>query len=330
MDYLKKNLTHDFNYEYELKDKIGDGGNAKVFKCKNKSDNAEYAVKIFDRTVLFDGGIKINQKDVVQEMRHEVRLLSSLKHENIIKFYESFESFNYLHMIMEYLPGKDLYDYIQDVSKSTIKFSGISSGLPEIEARMMFHHILRGLHYLHDKNIVHRDIKAENVWISNPIQSLSTSFSLPKVKLLDFGLARRLDEYGGKLYDYAGSEYYVAPEVMRCKRNDKYQVNYNSDSYGTKVDCWSAGILLYAMIFARYPSKGEDDQYYFTHCTDGIAENTTISNSLKNLLYSLLELDPKVRLSTDQALKHEWFDPILSIAFDSSEDVIHNNNKYYS
>lgn len=185
-------------------------------------------------------------------MRYEVGLLRSLKHENIIKFYESYESFNNLHIIMDYHPGKDLFDFIQDASTSFLSISGFSRGLPEFEARVMFKQILRGLDYLHEKNIVHRDIKAENVWVSCPVQIASVPDSVPILKLLDFGLARKLDEHGGMMYDYGGSEYYAAPEVVKCKSNVEYLPRKDLASYGTKADCWSAGILLFAMIFARY------------------------------------------------------------------------------
>lgn len=240
----------------------------------------------------------------------DVDILQSLSHPNIIRCVEVFSSLNTVQLVMEYIPGKDLFDYIQEECGGNHR--GPSGGISEVLTQSIVHQVLSAVNYMHCQGIIHRDIKAENVWIANTcLYGSMHPFSFPTVKLLDFGLAERVNREGRSLSGYAGSKYYAAPEVFRC-RSEEAPVSFKTLSYGSKADCWSIGILLFAMLYAEYPvfgADGDEDadflgEDYYLHCTEGIDQS--ISDAARDLLLRLLVLEERDRASAAEALEHVW------------------------
>lgn len=218
-----------------------------------------------------------NQKTVLQ-ITEEISLLKSVSHPNIVAMQDVFfdKKNETVCLIMQLVPGGDLYDYIVR-----------TNGLPEHESQFIFYQLLLAIDYLHSKNICHRDLKAENVLIDS-------SFPFSKVLIADFGLSRQLAGDYQMMRTQCGTLSYLAPEVLD-----------NQNGYNTRIDCWALGVLLYVLITASLPfSNTQSTQpkiVQFTHYAF-----RDVSPSLTDLIAKLLDVDPETRLTVGQALKAHW------------------------
>jgi serine/threonine protein kinase len=203
--------------------------------------------------------------------RREVCILKSLNHKNIISFIDSFTNDQYLCLIMEKTQACELFEKV--ISEKRLR---------EREAAFIFSQVMEAILYLHSLNIVHRDIKAENVLVHAD----------GSVKLIDFGLSVRLRAAKEQLKEIVGSAHYIAPEML-------------SHSYGKEVDVYSAGIMLYLMIFGYYPFDGSEEKIFqlIKFGTPNLG-NDSLSPHAIAFLGLLLEKDPGVRLTAGQALEH--------------------------
>ena len=153
-----------------------------------------------------------------REIRNEIDILKKLSHPNIVKIYEFYVSENHYYIITEYCKEGELFSYIKN------KYS-------ERQLAVLFYQVFSGLWYLHENKILHRDIKLENIMISEKEKDNSTGEELFWVKIIDFGTAK-LFEKNKKEKDVVGSSYYIAPEVLK-------------QNYNEKCDTWSVGVILY-------------------------------------------------------------------------------------
>lgn len=220
-------VANDINFEskYELMQEIGRGGFSVVYKCRERATSIVYACKIVDLRPM-----KLRSKFNPSRLRREVDIMKRLKHDNIIKFIEVFETANELYLIMEFCPGKELFDVI--LSKSCFS---------EDEARPVFAQMASALFYLHSLNIIHRDIKPENVLMID-----GDGRTPPVVKLLDFGLSKNAGDGRSAAKTFVGTPCYLAPEVEFTSKG-------SGGTYGVAADCWSLGAVLYVMLVARFP-----------------------------------------------------------------------------
>lgn len=180
------------------------------------------------------------------------------------------------------LKGGDLFDAITLANKYT-----------EVDATQMIHDLSSALSYLHSLNIVHRDVKPENLLISdtNGIKSL---------KLGDFGLAVEIED-NERLYSVCGTPTYVAPEILA------------ETGYGKEVDIWAAGVITYILLcgFPPFANEDNDQDLLFDQILSGSFEFTqpfwdTISDSAKELITEMLEVDPNRRITAAQVIDHRW------------------------
>lgn len=221
-------------------------------------------------------------------MSNEIEILQSLNHKNIIKLFDVVEDKDSIQLIMEYIPGQDLFSIIE---AATLFQDDLVSGLSEVDAKAVFSQVLEGVRYLHANQIVHNDLKPENIWISGDKDQIF-------VKILDFGLSAKLSCKDAACHSgSSGTVEYAAPELSA-----KFSSSRKSVKDMLKADCWSLGILLYVMLFAEYPSFGEAAGRLF------LAEHrrSSVSPSAWDLLSRLLTLDPSQRLSALDALNHDW------------------------
>lgn len=175
---------------------------------------------------------------------------------------------------MELICGGDLLSFVRKRTK-----------LNETTAKFIFRQIMEALQYIHSQNIIHRDIKLDNILID-----LGNN-----VKICDFGVSRTVRS-GDIMHDQCGTPAYIAPEILK---------NLGYEGFG--VDVWSAGVVLYAMLSGTVPFKANNMSDLHRLILKGnYAPIKDISDEAISLLSNLLEVDPKKRLTVDQVLNHSW------------------------
>ena len=262
-----------FFYKYELKDEIGVGSTSKCFRCVRKADGMVFACKVIDKS-----NIEAKFTGLLGQFLTEIKVLKALHHENIIHLEDDFETSDRIYLVMEMMSGGELFDYV--VAKGT---------LSEEEASELIRKICSAVAHMHANNIIHRDLKPENLL-------LTASGKNAQVKLIDFGLAKVMHEDTAVLF---GTKGYLAPEMLQRSNYDK------------SVDMWSLGVIARASVWmlpfdddsSRIISESAARKKFALRFPRWA---TTLSTSAKDLLYNLLDVDPKTRYTAEQALNHPW------------------------
>ena len=201
---------------YEILEKIGSGGMAEVFKGKDHKLNRFVAVKVLKDEFVED-------KNFVRKFKEEAQAAAGLAHPNIVNVYDVGEEMNINYIVMELVEGITLKTYIEKKGKLTVK-----------EATSIAIQVGAGLEIAHNNQIVHRDIKPQNIIISRE----------GKVKVTDFGIAKSVSS-NTNTADAMGSVHYTSPEQARGGYSD------------AKSDIYSLGIVMYEMVTGRVPFDGE-------------------------------------------------------------------------
>ncbi|XP_044078161.1 serine/threonine-protein kinase DCLK1a isoform X3 [Siniperca chuatsi] len=257
---------------YKVGRMLGDGNFAVVRECVEHSTGREYALKIINK------GKCRGKEHMIQ---NEVAILRRVKHPNIVLLIEEVDTYNELYLVMELVKGGDLFDAITSANRYT-----------ERDASGMLYNLANAIKYLHSLNIVHRDIKPENLLV---YEHADGSKSL---KLGDFGLATVVD---GPLYTVCGTPTYVAPEIIA------------ETGYGLKVDIWAAGVITYILLCGFPPFRGssDDQEVLFDQILMGQLEFPlpywdNVSETAKELIRSMLEVEVDQRYTALQVLEHPW------------------------
>ncbi|NWX23231.1 NEK5 kinase, partial [Aegotheles bennettii] len=201
--------------KYEIIKKIGEGSFGKIFLAKGKVDNERCVIKEINLTKM-----PVKEKEASQK---EVILLFKMKHGNIVTFYASLQEKNKLYIVMEYCDGGDLMQRIKMQHGMLFDENQILSWFVQISL---------GLKHIHDKKILHRDVKAQNIFLSN---------NGKVAKLGDFGIARQLNSTMEFAHTCVGTPYYLSPEI--CENRP----------YNNKTDIWSLGCVLYELCALKHP-----------------------------------------------------------------------------
>jgi len=253
---------------YILGETLGVGTFGKVKIGEHQLTKHKVAVKILNRQ-------KIKNLDVVGKIRREIQNLKLFRHPHIIKLYQVISTPTDIFMIMEYVSGGELFEYIVKHGK-----------LKEHEARRFFQQIISGVDYCHRHMVVHRDLKPENLLLDSTLH----------VKIADFGLSNMMMD-GEFLRTSCGSPNYAAPEVISGKLYA-----------GPEVDIWSCGVILYALLCGTLPFDDEHLPTLFRKIKSGVFPIPDYLNkSVVNLLCHMLQVDPLKRASIDDIKKHDWF-----------------------
>ena len=264
--------------DYLLNEEIGSGGFAKVVLGTHIPTGEKVAIKIMDKQQILSD--ELNRERVLSE----IAILKVVRHNNIIKLYEVMETPQKIYLVMEYCDGGELFDYI--VSKQH---------LSEKQACSFFQEIIDALTYLHSQNIVHRDVKPENILLESFGKSLTC-------KLIDFGISRTytLDKL---ITTPCGTASYAPPEMHR-----------GEEYYGLLSDVWSAGVLLYAMVFGYLPFCEEDEDTNIDNIIKGNYEiPDEASPELSDLLTHILDINPLTRYDLEQIKKHAWYNLVKPV-----------------
>ncbi|EFA83477.1 putative protein serine/threonine kinase [Heterostelium album PN500] len=254
---------------YRLDKTVGIGSFGKVKVAEHIKTGAKVAVKILNRN-------KIKFMRMDEKIRREIQNLKLFRHPHIIKLYEVIETPTDIFMVMEYVTGGELFDYIVKNGK-----------LPEDESRRLFQQMISGIEYCHHHMVVHRDLKPENLLL-DPTHKC--------IKIADFGLSNMMQD-GDFLKTSCGSPNYAAPEVISGKLYA-----------GPEVDVWSCGVILYAFLCAKLPFDDDHIPTLFKKIRDGVfVIPDYISPSCADLIKQMLIVDPVKRISISEIRKHPWF-----------------------
>ena len=267
--FIKGKPYKELNLEYKQGIEIGEGGFGKVRTIIHKKTGQLRAVKLIKKSKEFN--------------LDEIENLMLLNHPNILKLYEYYyDEEENIYIITEYIRGEELFNKIQEVSN----FS-------EEVAAVIIKSVLQAITYCHSRGIIHRDLKPENILV--PTGSAKIDYTL--LKIIDFG-ASVLKKDDGKISFRFGTPYYIAPEVLQ-------------ESYNEKCDVWSIGVIVYLLLVGQAPFDGENDEEI---CQKIVSEEIdyenkkikVLSKEAVDFMKKLLEKNPDKRISSAQALEHEW------------------------
>uniref|UniRef100_A0A674NKJ8 non-specific serine/threonine protein kinase n=1 Tax=Takifugu rubripes TaxID=31033 RepID=A0A674NKJ8_TAKRU len=252
-----------------------------VKRCKDKIVGIEYAAKFIKKRQS-----RASRRGVKrEEIEREVDILQQIQHPNIVALHDVFENRTDVILILELVSGGELFDFLAQ-----------KESLSEEEATQFIKQILDGVEYLHSKRIIHFDLKPENIML------LDRNVPLPHIKLIDFGLAHKI-EAGVEFKNIFGTPEFVAPEI----------VNY--EPLGLEADMWSIGVITYILLSGASPFLGESKQETLGNVSamnynfdEEFFSNT--SELAKSFISQLLEKDRRKRMSIQEALNHPWIKPL--------------------
>lgn len=217
------------------------------------------------------------------QLFREVRIMKMLDHPNIVKLYQVIETDKTLYLVMEYASGGEVFDYL--VAHGRMK---------EKEARAKFRQIVSAVQYCHQKRIIHRDLKAENLLLDAEMN----------IKIADFGFSNEFVP-GEKLDTFCGSPPYAAPELFQGKKYD-----------GPEVDVWSLGVILYTLVSGSLPFDGANLKELRERVLRGKYRIPFyMSTDCENLLKKFLVLNPAKRASLETIMKDKW----MNIGYEEDE-----------
>ena len=271
---FKENITKFSNYKekYKYISDLGEGsfGYVRLF-CDKNYPELKFAIKTLQKDLL--------QTNIILCLIDEVKILRSVDHPNIVKYFETYEEDCRIHIVTEYIPGLNLNELI-NYKQKTFK---------EEELLVLTFYILKALSFLHRMNITHRDLKPENILLSN-------ESDISSVKLIDFGLST-LEEKKKEKYR-VGSPYYMAPEMVY-------------GNYSPASDMWSLGVILYLLTTNIQPFKGKDSKEIYKNIRKGKYDKEALvkrdlNPDLINFIGKLLLVDESERLKSDAAFEDPW------------------------
>ncbi|KFO27719.1 testis-specific serine/threonine-protein kinase 1 [Fukomys damarensis] len=257
---------------------LGEGSYAKVKSAYSERLKINVAIKIIDRK-------KVPNDFLEKFLPQELRILTILNHGSVIKTYEIFETIQgKIYIVMELGAQGDLLEFIKT-----------RGALQEDDARKKFHQLSSAIKYCHDLDIVHRDLKCENLLLDKDFN----------IKLSDFGFSKCCSrDNNGRVTlskTFCGSAAYAAPEVLQG-------IPYQPKVY----DIWSLGVILYIMVCGSMPYDDsnikrmlrfqKEHRVNFPHCKH-------LTRECKDLIYRILQPDVDQRLHIDQILRHCWLQP---------------------
>ncbi|XP_029905613.1 myosin light chain kinase 2, skeletal/cardiac muscle [Myripristis murdjan] len=270
---------------------LGGGRFGQVHKCVENSSGLTLAAKI----------IKARSQKEKEVVKNEIQVMNQLNHANLIQLYAAFESRHDIILVMEYVDGGELFDRIIDENYN----------LTELDTVLFIRQICEGLQYMHKMYILHLDLKPENI--------LCVSRATNKIKIIDFGLARRYKPRE-KLRVNFGTPEFLAPEV----------INYEFVSFPT--DMWSLGVITYMLLSGLSPFLGDDDNETLNNilaCQWNFEEEEflDISEEAKDFITRLLVKSKSWRMSASESLRHPWLsDPSLHYQLHQKKNKCHSTH----
>lgn len=253
---------------------VGRGAFGTAYLAKRLSDGKEVILK----------QIPMEQMSVVdrQAALNEIKVLSMLQHPNVIEYFENFLQDKAMMIVMEYAAGGTLFEFIQAKVRS-------KTLMDEDEVAFLFAQIILPMYYVHQSQVLHRDLKSENIFLTR---------SLDHIKIGDFGISKILSSKS-KAFTVVGTPCYISPELCEGK------------PYNTKSDVWALGCILYEMCAGKRAFDAPTLPALIIRIMRGITSPLPgqYSPGVRQLLQAMLEVDPLKRPSVSEIMAHHWLAP---------------------
>ncbi|XP_069824123.1 serine/threonine-protein kinase 33 [Dendropsophus ebraccatus] len=266
---------------YTFGKKLGQGSFGVVIEATHGESGKKWAIKKVNREKAGSSAVKL--------LEREVSILKTVNHNHIIHLEEVFETPKRVYLVMELCEGGELREILARRKR-----------LSESETRHIIHSLACAIAYLHKKDIVHRDLKLENILVQSADAADSEEMML-NIKVTDFGLAVQKGGVGSEnmLQSTCGTPIYMAPEVI------------NAHDYSQQCDIWSIGVIMYMLLSGDPPFMGSSEEKLFEHIKRGdlifsSAVWQSVSEAAKDVLQKLLRVDPADRITANELLDHPW------------------------
>ncbi|KAJ1801482.1 Serine/threonine-protein kinase [Coemansia sp. RSA 2399] len=299
--------------DYELGSQIGRGSFATVYKGVNKRTNTLVAIKSVVRSSL--------TRRLLENLETEINILRTVKHPSVVELIDCLKSRNHIHLVMEYCSLGDLASYMRKRKDNPV-LRNMDGGLNMDITRSFVCQLGSAMRFLRSRDIIHRDIKTQNLLLQPPSDSYVLGESeamgdFPLIKVADFGFARNLPSTA-LAETLCGSPLYMAPEILHY------------EPYDAKADLWSIGAVIYEMMAGRPPFHASNhvelarviertnDRIVFpdekpdhprTGSNDDAVSNEPVDPILKDLVRQLLKMNPADRMLFDQFFAHPALQP---------------------
>ncbi|XP_071448538.1 phosphorylase b kinase gamma catalytic chain, skeletal muscle/heart isoform isoform X2 [Hetaerina americana] len=281
-----KDAAKEFYAKYEPKEILGRGISSTVRRCIEKETGNAYAAKIID---LSNDPNDAEGKSMLAATLEEIKILRMVAgHPYIIELHDVFESSTFIFLVFELCKNGELFDYLTTVVT-----------LSEKKTRYIMRQVFEALLHVHSMGIVHRDLKPENILLDDNLN----------VKLTDFGFAR-IVKSGEKLFEICGTPGYLAPELLRAAMYD------DTEGYDLAVDLWACGVVMYTLLVGCPPFWHRKQMVMLRNIMEGKYSFTSpewddITEAPKDLIQKLLVVEPRKRITIEDALAHPFFQIML-------------------
>ncbi|KAF7669484.1 hypothetical protein LDENG_00189670 [Lucifuga dentata] len=267
-DCVWKKNTENIQEMFDFMEELGSGAFSEVYMVKERKTGKMFAMKCVK---------KKQNRDL--SLENEIAVLRRIKHKNVVGMEDFYESRTHYYLVMQLVSGGELFDHILD--------RGVYS---EKDASRVIQQVLQAVSYLHQNNIVHRDLKPENILYYSQDEN-------SKIMISDFGLSKMINN--DIMSTACGTPGYVAPEVLAQK------------PYSKAVDCWSIGVITYILLCGYPPFYEESESRLFSKIMKAQYEFDSpfwddISESAKDFIRNMMQKNPDMRYTMEQALRHPW------------------------
>ncbi|CAD8128322.1 unnamed protein product [Paramecium sonneborni] len=266
---------------YDSNQIIGQGASSKVCLVKCKKSISLYAAKCISKRYL----LQKKSNDRINRLQQEIQILQRIEHPSFVKLYEIYQGENSYYIVTDYLEGNTLYNYIKSYPDDQ---------LPQYQIREAIKIIITALNHLDSMNIIHRDIKLENILLQKPNDITS-------LKIIDFGLAIYKQQL--QKLSVCGTPGYIAPEILKNTNNEEY--------FSEKCDIFSAGVIFYKLLTKKTLFRAENTTEIMEQnkqCQINFKEfEFKLQKEALSLLKGMLDANPQSRYSAQQCLDHPYF-----------------------
>lgn len=256
---------HKLKHRFKFEKTLGKGTYGKVKLATELETGKQVAIKTVPKS-------KIKDPQDLKRIHKEIEIMASMVHPHIIAIHEVFENKEKIVLVMEYASRGELYDYADQHDISTQ------------EVQRIFRQIVSAVAFCHMNNVVHRDLKLENIFLDEQ----------NNIKIGDFGLSSKYDD-NEFLYTFCGSPLYASPEIV-C----------GLPYHGPEVDCWSLGVILYALVYRTMPFKDDNFSRLKSNITAGRYEPVPFSSDAEPLIKHMLNVNAKKRATIEDIMRYDW------------------------